>query len=127
MGMGVVSYDITVIPSHLHYAESLYDFYTASSVGAFRTADDGTYRNLEVDYVIFADDVESFCINVYASYDGVTRDVRLITNRFYPPDLAHVEARNASPDRSHNETFDSLAITGLLGFLLSSNSRTRRM
>jgi tetratricopeptide (TPR) repeat protein len=39
-------------------------------------------------------------------------------NRFYPPDLAHVEARNASPDRSHNETFDSLVITGLVGFVV---------
>ncbi|MBN1886680.1 MAG: tetratricopeptide repeat protein [Thermoflexales bacterium] len=38
-------------------------------------------------------------------------------NRYYPPDLAHYEARNASPDRSHNETFDALVITGLLGFL----------
>jgi tetratricopeptide (TPR) repeat protein/O-antigen ligase len=38
-------------------------------------------------------------------------------NRFYPPDLAHYEARNASPDRSHNETYDSLVITGILGFL----------
>jgi tetratricopeptide (TPR) repeat protein len=38
-------------------------------------------------------------------------------NKFYPPDLAHVEARNASPDRSHNETWDSLVITGLLGFI----------
>ncbi len=38
-------------------------------------------------------------------------------NRYYPPDLAHYEARNASPDRSHNETFDSLVTTGLLGFL----------
>ena len=37
-------------------------------------------------------------------------------NPFYPPDLAHYEARNASPDRSHNETFDSLVTTGLLGF-----------
>jgi O-antigen ligase len=36
-------------------------------------------------------------------------------NRFYPPDLAHIEARNASPDRSHNETFDALVITGLVG------------
>ena len=27
-------------------------------------------------------------------------------NRYYPPDLAHYESRNASPDRSHNETFD---------------------
>ncbi len=38
-------------------------------------------------------------------------------NPFYPPDLAHVEARNASPDRSHNETWDSLVITGFLGFI----------
>ena len=39
-------------------------------------------------------------------------------NRFYPPKLAHHEARNASPDRSHNETFDALVITGLLGFVV---------
>jgi len=37
-------------------------------------------------------------------------------NPFYPPDLAHVEARNASPDRSHNETFDALVQTGIIGF-----------
>lgn len=38
-------------------------------------------------------------------------------NRYYPPDLAYHESRNASPDRSHNETFDSLVITGALGFV----------
>ena len=38
-------------------------------------------------------------------------------NRFYPSELATVEARNATPDRSHNETFDALVITGLAGFL----------
>jgi tetratricopeptide (TPR) repeat protein len=38
-------------------------------------------------------------------------------NRFYPPRLANFEARNASPDRSHNETWDSLVITGLVGFI----------
>lgn len=37
-------------------------------------------------------------------------------NRFYRPDLAHYEARNASPDRSHNETFDALVTTGYFGF-----------
>jgi cyclophilin family peptidyl-prolyl cis-trans isomerase/Flp pilus assembly protein TadD len=36
-------------------------------------------------------------------------------NRFYPPDLAHYERRNASPDRSHNETFDALVTTGWVG------------
>jgi tetratricopeptide (TPR) repeat protein len=38
-------------------------------------------------------------------------------NPFYPPALAQVEARNASPDRSHNETWDSLVITGVIGFI----------
>ncbi len=36
-------------------------------------------------------------------------------NPFYPSDLAHFEKRNASPDRSHNETFDALVITGVIG------------
>lgn len=36
-------------------------------------------------------------------------------NRFYPPELTQVEKRNASPDRSHNETWDSLVITGIAG------------
>jgi len=38
-------------------------------------------------------------------------------NSFYPPLLGHYESRTASPDRSHNETMDSLVITGLLGFV----------
>lgn len=36
-------------------------------------------------------------------------------NPFYPPELANYEARNASPDRSHNEAFDALVTTGFLG------------
>lgn len=35
----------------------------------------------------------------------------------YPPELANIEARGSSADRSHNETMDSLVITGLLGFV----------
>ena len=38
-------------------------------------------------------------------------------NKYYPAELAHYESRNASPDRSHNETLDAFVITGLLGFL----------
>ena len=38
----------------------------------------------------------------------------------YPSELAQLESRNASPDRAHNETWDSLAITGVFGFLASS-------
>ncbi len=36
-------------------------------------------------------------------------------NSFYPPELGHYESRTASPDRSHNETLDTLVITGILG------------
>jgi tetratricopeptide (TPR) repeat protein/O-antigen ligase len=38
-------------------------------------------------------------------------------NPFYPPELTQVEKRNASPDRSHNETWDSLVITGVFGLV----------
>lgn len=38
-------------------------------------------------------------------------------NRFYPPDLGHLESRNATPDRSHDETFDALVTTGVIGFI----------
>ncbi|MHB1296065.1 MAG: tetratricopeptide repeat protein [Anaerolineae bacterium] len=38
-------------------------------------------------------------------------------NPYYPPDLAHYESRTASPDRSHNETFDALITTGVLGLV----------
>lgn len=38
-------------------------------------------------------------------------------NPFYPPELTLVEQRNASPDRSHNETWDALVTTGLLGLI----------
>ena len=41
----------------------------------------------------------------------------VVYNRFYPPDLAHYEQRTASPDRSHNETFDALITTGVLGLI----------
>ncbi|MCI0394687.1 MAG: tetratricopeptide repeat protein [Chloroflexi bacterium] len=41
----------------------------------------------------------------------------LVYNRFFPPELGTVEARGALPDRSHNETFDALVITGVAGFL----------
>lgn len=39
-------------------------------------------------------------------------------NRYYPPELALVEKRNASPDRAHNETWDSLITTGLAGLIV---------
>lgn len=38
-------------------------------------------------------------------------------NPVYSPELGHYERRNASPDRSHNETWDALVTTGVLGLL----------
>jgi tetratricopeptide (TPR) repeat protein len=39
-------------------------------------------------------------------------------NQFYQPELGQVEKRNASPDRAHNETWDSIVITGVSGLLV---------
>ncbi len=39
-------------------------------------------------------------------------------NQFYQPELGQVEKRNASPDRAHNETWDSNVITGISGLLV---------
>lgn len=38
-------------------------------------------------------------------------------NPFYPAELGTLESRSATPDRSHNETFDALVTTGVLGFV----------
>lgn len=42
----------------------------------------------------------------------------VVFNQFYPPELGHVEKRNASPDRSHNETWDAMVTTGLSGLVV---------
>lgn len=39
-------------------------------------------------------------------------------NRFYPPSLANVEARGASPDRSHQALLDEVVTKGLLGLAM---------
>ncbi|HJS30205.1 MAG TPA: O-antigen ligase family protein, partial [Anaerolineales bacterium] len=41
--------------------------------------------------------------------------MHVVYNRYYPPELGRLENRNASPDRSHNETWDTLVTTGILG------------
>lgn len=38
-------------------------------------------------------------------------------NPFYPPELAQVELRNATPDRSHNVEFDQMVTLGVVGLL----------
>jgi tetratricopeptide (TPR) repeat protein len=39
-------------------------------------------------------------------------------NPFYIPQLGQIEKRNASPDRAHNETWDAMVITGVLGLVV---------
>jgi O-antigen ligase len=39
-------------------------------------------------------------------------------NQYYQAELGQVEKRNASPDRAHNETWDSIVITGISGLLV---------
>ena len=41
----------------------------------------------------------------------------VVFNLFYNPQLGVVERRNAAPDRSHNETWDFLVFTGIIGFI----------
>ena len=38
-------------------------------------------------------------------------------NQFYIPELGQVEKRNASPDRSHNESWDAMITTGIFGLI----------
>lgn len=44
--------------------------------------------------------------------------LNLVYPPHYPPELGRVERRDALPDRAHNETFDALVTTGLLGFVV---------
>lgn len=39
----------------------------------------------------------------------------LVYTPFYPPELARYENRRVAPDRAHNETFDALITTGVVG------------
>ena len=41
--------------------------------------------------------------------------MKYVWDPYSPPELAHHEAKNAAPDRSHNETYDLIVSTGLVG------------
>jgi tetratricopeptide (TPR) repeat protein len=79
---------------------------------------DGAARMLTPHPPLTYPDGDKDAVNVLRPVVGYGPEAMWVAyNPFYPPDLAHVEARNASPDRSHNETWDSLVITGILGFV----------
>ena len=62
-----------------------------------------------------ADLVRSDPLRTLIGYGPETMQVAY--NPYYPPSLGQIESRTASPDRSHNETWDALVTTGVLGFL----------
>jgi O-antigen ligase/predicted negative regulator of RcsB-dependent stress response len=43
--------------------------------------------------------------------------MRIVFPQVYPPELAHVESREAMADRAHNELLDLVVTTGVLGLL----------
>ncbi|MCX5885756.1 MAG: tetratricopeptide repeat protein [Proteobacteria bacterium] len=45
--------------------------------------------------------------------------MQLVYGPYYPPELAHYESRSVSPDRSHNEIFDTVVNTGVIGLVCS--------
>jgi tetratricopeptide (TPR) repeat protein/O-antigen ligase len=57
--------------------------------------------------------VQANSLRALVGYGPESMLVALIPH--YPPALAHYEARAALPDRAHNETFDALGTTGVLG------------
>lgn len=79
----------------------------------------GVIEMLESDEPLRYPDGHTDALDVIRPLVGYGPESMWVTfNRFYNPELGGLEHRNASPDRSHNETFDSLAITGVLGFVV---------
>lgn len=62
-----------------------------------------------------ADLVRSDPVRMLIGYGPETMHVAY--NPYYPPALGQIESRTASPDRSHNETWDALVTMGVLGFV----------
>ena len=58
-------------------------------------------------------------LNILRPFIGYGPESMFVANnRYYQPGLTEVEKRNATPDRSHNETWDTLIFTGLFGTVI---------
>jgi hypothetical protein len=80
---------------------------------------DGTYQLTSVHDPIKFPDGSTDKFNILRPLIGYGPESMYVAyNQFYQPKLGQVEKRNASPDRSHNETWDSLVITGWLGLFV---------
>jgi len=72
----------------------------------------------KVRVLIWEGALEMICADPLRAIIGYGPEAMYVAyNPFYPPDLAHYESRSASPDRAHNETFDALITTGVIGFV----------
>jgi O-antigen ligase len=85
-------------------------------VGRFTHMFEGTGR---VRVLIWQGAVQLITANPLRTATGYGPETMLVAYYpYYPPALSQVESRTAFPDRSHNETFDVLVTTGLVGFAI---------
>ncbi len=61
--------------------------------------------------------VQSASSRIIAGYGPET--IQTVFSPYYPPELSRYEVRNAQVDRLHNESFDVLVTTGLIGLIIS--------
>lgn len=121
--------DVPVAGAMFQTLEEWKSLSTIGRLGTVLEADSGTGRVRTLiwegvlDLIAFHEplafpDGSQDTFNVLRPFIGYGPEAMYVAyNRYYPPELANIEARNASPDRSHNETFDALVITGWSGFL----------
>jgi tetratricopeptide (TPR) repeat protein len=82
-----------------------------------RVLESGTSR---VRMLIWQGAVELVSADPLRAVIGYGPETMLVTYPpYYPPALGQVERRTDLPDRSHNESFDTLVTTGLLGLVLA--------
>jgi len=80
---------------------------------------EGTVKLVGIHAPIKFPDGNSDTFNILRTIIGYGPEAMYVAyNQFYQPELGQVEKRNASPDRAHNETWDSIVITGFAGLIV---------
>ena len=84
-----------------------------NALGNLFAADTGTGK---VRVVIWEGAVNLLAANPWRDVIGYGPEALFLAyTPFYPPELARYESRRVAPDRAHNETFDALIMTGIVG------------
>ena len=85
-------------------------------LGHLSEAESGTAKVRAIIWRGTADLIGSNPLRMIIGYGPET--MKYVWDAHSPPELAHYEARNAAPDRSHNETYDLIVTTGFIGFFM---------